>query len=342
MTDEKIEENARIVAFLARFYDCLVDKRELVDGHGRPLSDGEITKVLAEAGLAEEHKVAPLLGEIKARVANGADPELIRHRDWMLQAEYAERHEGVPASGRAEAASFLRQYADHYLIGLERARSLCVGPRVTTGYATPAQLEAIEKSLHKQMTTLGVQGFAQPLVAESRITQLALARRRAEMDAAHERQTAAHQHEEAAAWRQQAEAVRRQQAETDRRQLAEMARRQQVSANYQQVPAHHQQVAAAYPHAHAAYRPGGSYPGNSVFAATARPAAPPPRPAAPHPTMSHYPSAYAHPVAHIPTTVRAPQPTAPYGVPYGVPWGSAYGTQQVPAPDQGHGPKSAR
>ncbi|WP_329352954.1 hypothetical protein OG226_49420 [Streptomyces sp. NBC_01261] len=339
VTEEEKQENARIVAALARFYDRLIDKGGLVDGNGRPLSDATVTAVLAEAGLAEEHRVAPLLGQIKARVSNGGSQDLTYHRERLFLAEYYEK--GAPSAEKQREADSVRRYAQHYDLGIARARTMHVDPRPATRYPTAEQLATVNNSRYRQVRTLGLTEFAQPQVAEARDPELA--RQRAEVDAAYQRQAVEAYHQEAAVFRQQ-EAARRQ-AEAFQQQ-AEAARRQQALAAYQQAPA-----PAAYQHIPAAYCPGGAYPTDGVFAAPApaaashattshlppqafaRSAAPVPVPV-PRATTSHLPpQAFARSAAHVPSGVRAPGPAVSQVVPYG----TAYGTQYVPAPNQRYG-----
>lgn len=357
VTEDEKQENARIVAALARFYDRLVDRGELVDGNGRPLSDSTMNAVLAEAGLAEEHRVAPLLDQIKARVTDGGNPDLTYHRERLFLAEH---YEGKPLTAEQQReADFVRRYAQHYDLGIERARIMYVDPRPATRYPTAERLEMVNDSRCRQVRTLGVTEFAQPLVAESHDPELV--RMRADMDAAYQRQAVEAYHQEAAVFRhheaarRQAEAVQ-QQAEAARRQRVEAARRQQALAAYHQAPAPvaYRQASgpSAYEHIPAAYRPGGAYPADGVHhgpapaaaprATTsylplqtfARAAAPAPAPAVRATTAHFPPQAFARSAAHVPPGVRAPGPVVPQVV--------RYGTQYVPAPNLRHGSRPAQ
>ncbi|QXE35436.1 hypothetical protein KQY30_15370 [Streptomyces sp. GMY02] len=345
MTEEEKMENKRIVTALARFYDRLVDERGHVDAKGGSLDNAKVAAVLAEAGLAEEGKVALLLADIKARVASGADSDLIYHRERMFRAEYAVSN-GMESLRPEEAARAIddRRYADHYLIGIQRARALHIDTQSTTEYPTAEQWTAIAESKLKQAATLGMDGFAQPLVARARVEQAAAEYQRLLAEVQRQQLAAEYQRMLAEVRRQEmAEVQRQQMAAAHQRQLAEVRRQQMAAAQQQMAEVQRQQLAAArqrqissaYQQVPGAYRPNGVFP---VMAPSA--AAHPPRAAGPHATVPVLPQFYARPAAHAyaPAGAQAPRAAAQYDARYGVPHGAA----PAFAPNQPYRPHGRR
>lgn len=321
--EEEAMEYERIVVASARFFDQLIEEG-LTDADCRPLGEAKVAAVLAEAGLVEERRVAALLPAIKARVASGADTDLIYHRERMFRAELPSGPEGV------ENGEYYKRYAEHYRIGIQRARTLYIDPRPRTPYPTAQQSTEIDSSRFRQAKTLGLAEFAQPRVAEARMPEVV--RQQAQRLAAQQAQQA-QEAAEAVHWHREQVAAEAKQGQEAAEAVRWHQERVAAEARHQQ-----RQMTAAYQQIPAAYRPVGGYapPGGHPAVAASAAAHPPYRAAAPPTTVPVPPVPFPRSTPFVPASAgaHAPRASAPFRTPYG--------TAYVVAPNHLNGPGPGR